>query len=396
MDRFDIVIAGGGTAGLSAAAAFGSLGLSVLCVDPAPGDAPDGPGGDLRTTAILAPARQLLEEVGLWAALAPHATPLTVMRIVDAGASPDAPLRRDFLAAEAGQDSFGWNIPNRAMKHALAARLAAMPGVELRRGTAFRSRLADLEAVEVGLSDGSRVSARLLIGADGRDSAVRAACGIGARSWRSGQKALVFAVTHDAPHEGVSTEVHASGGPFTLVPLPDHEGRPCSAVVWMTEGREAARLLDLPPDAFAEAVNARSAGVMGPLVPVGPRQLWPVLTRTADRLTARRTALMAEAAHVVPPIGAQGLNMSLADLRALMDLARSRPEAIGSEDWLAAYARRREGDIRLRAAGIALLNRASMAGAPPLVALRGLGLRALHGVRPVRHGLMRLGLRAGG
>ena len=152
----------------------------------------------------------------------------------------------------------------------------------------------------------------------------------------------------------------------------------------------------LPPDAFAEAVNARSAGVMGPLVPVGPRQLWPVLTRIADRLTARRTALMAEAAHVVPPIGAQGLNMSLADLRTLMDLARSRPEAIGSEDWLAAYARQREGDIRLRAAGIALLNRASMAGALPLVALRGLGLRALHGVRPVRHGLMRLGLRAGG
>jgi 2-octaprenyl-6-methoxyphenol hydroxylase len=396
MERFDIVIAGGGTAGLAAAAAFGSLGLSTLCVDPAPEGAPDGPEADLRTTAILAPARRLFEDSGLWDALAPHATALRVMRIVDAGARPGAPVARDFVASDVGQESFGWNIPNRAMKGALAGRLAAMEGVELRRGTAFRSRLAGLDRVEVGLSDGTTVAARLLLGADGRDSAVRAACGIGARTRRYGQKALVFAVTHDAPHEGVSTEVHASGGPFTLVPLPDHEGRPCSAVVWMTEGREAGRLLSLPDHAFADAANARSAGVMGRLAPVGPRQAWPIVTRTADRLTARRTALMAEAAHVVPPIGAQGLNMSLADLRALVDLARARPEEIGADGWLASYARAREGDIRLRATGIDALNRASMAGAAPLVALRGLGLRALHGIAPVRHALMRLGLRAGG
>ncbi len=277
----------------------------------------------------------------------------------------------------------------------LGERLAAAPTVAARRGVGFRSRLAGTEEVAVGLSDGTAVAARLLLAADGRDSAVRRACGIGVRTTRYGQKALVFAVTHDAPHGGVSTEVHAKGGPFTLVPLPDREGRPCSAVVWMEQGPEVLRLAALPGDAFAAAVNARSAGVMGPLVPVGPRQAWPVVTQRAERLTARRTALMAEAAHVVPPIGAQGLNMSLADLRAVVDLARARPSEIGTDPWLDAYARAREPDIRLRAAGIDLLNRASVAGAAPLVAMRGLGLRALHGIGPVRQALMRLGLGLG-
>ncbi len=386
MDSTDILIAGGGTAGLAAAAAFGTLGLSVSCVDPAPLDAPDGPDADLRTTAILQPGRALLEQAGLWDRLLPQATPLRVMRIVDAAGTH---VKRDFDAGDLGDAPFGWNIPNRVIKRAFAERLAEMPQVTLLRGVGFVGRLAQMDDVVVRLSDGRQVSARLLVGADGRDSAVRRVCGIEARVTRYGQKALVFAVTHEAPHDGVSTEVHAKGGPFTLVPLPENEGRPCSAVVWMTDGAEAVRLRALPEEEFAQAVNARSAEVMGPLTPVGGRQAWPIVTQVADRITARRTALMAEAAHVVPPIGAQGLNMSLRDLQALIDLASARREEIGNESWLLAYARAREPDIRLRALGIDVLNRASIGGLGPL---RALGLRAMHDVAPVRHALMRLGL----
>lgn len=386
MDSTDILIAGGGTAGLAAAAAFGTLGLSVTCVDPAPLDAPDGLDADLRTTAILQPGRALLEQAGLWDRLLPQATPLRVMRIVDAAGTP---VKRDFDAGDLGDAPFGWNIPNRVIKRAFAERLAEMPQVTLLRGVGFVGRLAQIDDVVVRLSDGRQVTARLLVGADGRDSAVRRVCAIGARVTRYGQKALVFAVTHDVAHDGVSTEVHAKGGPFTLVPLPDHEGRPCSAVVWMTDGAEAVRLRALPEVEFAEAVNARSAGVMGSLTPVGGRQAWPIVTQVADRITARRTALMAEAAHVVPPIGAQGLNMSLRDLQAMIDLASARRDEIGSESWLLAYARAREPDIRLRALGIDVLNRASIGGLGPL---RALGLRAMHDVAPVRHALMRLGL----
>jgi 2-octaprenyl-6-methoxyphenol hydroxylase len=386
MDSTDILIAGGGTAGLAAAAAFGTLGLSVTCVDPAPLDAPDGPDADLRTTAILQPGRALLEQAGLWDRLLPRATPLRVMRIVDAAGTP---VKRDFDAGDLGDAPFGWNIPNRVIKRAFAERLAEMPQVTLLRGVGFVGRLAQMDDVVVRLSDGRQVTARLLVGADGRDSAVRRVCGIEARVTRYGQKALVFAVTHEAPHDGVSTEVHAKGGPFTLVPLPDHEGRPCSAIVWMTDGAEAVRLRALPEEEFAQAVNARSAGVMGSLIPVGGRQAWPIVTQVADRITARRTALMAEAAHVVPPIGAQGLNMSLRDLQAMIDLASARREEIGNESWLLAYSRAREPDIRLRAMGIDVLNRASIGGLGPL---RALGLRAMHDVAPVRHALMRLGL----
>jgi 2-octaprenyl-6-methoxyphenol hydroxylase len=328
----------------------------------------------------------VLEQAGLWDRLEGHATPLRVMRIVDARGEA---VRRDFDAGDLGDQPFGWNVPNLVLKRAFTERLREMPGVRLVRGVGFLGRHAMLDEVVVALSDGQKVSARLLVGADGRNSAVREACGIGVRRTRYGQKAVVFAVTHDEPHHGVSTEVHREGGPFTLVPLPDRDGRPCSAVVWMTDGAEALRLGSLSDEAFAAEVNLRSAGVMGELTPVGGRQAWPIVTQVADRLTARRTALMAEAAHVVPPIGAQGLNMSLADLRVLLDLAAARRGEIGEDGWLGAYARAREPDIRLRAFGIDALNRASIGGLGPL---RSLGIRAIHDVRPIRHALMRLGL----
>ena len=160
----------------------------------------------------------------------------------------------------------------------------------------------------------------------------------------------------------------------------------------MTDGPEALRLVGLSEDAFAAAINDRSTGVMGLLRPLGPRQVWPIVTQVARAMVARRTALMAEAAHVLPPIGAQGLNTSLADVAALLTLMRSRPQSIGEDNWLRDYAKARESDVKLRATGIAALNLASMAGAPPLTALRSLGLRALHDVAPLRRAMMRLGL----
>jgi 2-octaprenyl-6-methoxyphenol hydroxylase len=386
----DILIAGGGVAGLVAAAAFGTAGFRVLCVDPAPPvTAADAPGADLRTTAFLQPARDLLAAAGLWDRLLPWAAPLRVMRIVDAGAP--VPVTRDFDSADISDQPFGWNLPNWLLRREMVARLAGLAGVTFRPGIGFAGMVARDGCAIVRLGDGSQVAARLLIGADGRDSAVRRATGIGATVIRYGQKALVFAVTHDRPHDGISTEVHRTGGPFTLVPLPDRDGRPCSAVVWMERAAEAARLAALDAAAFSEAATERSAGVLGRLELASSRQVWPIVSQIAHAVTAPRTALMAEAAHVLPPIGAQGLNMSLADLACLRDLAVARPEGLGSRAMLAAYARRRHPQALLRLAGIDVLNRISMA-AP--AALRGPGLRILHDVAPLRRGLMRLGLGA--
>ena len=143
------------------------------------------------------------------------------------------------------------------------------------------------------------------------------------RTFRYGQKALTFAVTHPLPHQNISTEIHRSGGPFTLVPLPDRDGLPSSAVVWMERGPEVARLMALDAPEFEAAANARSCQILGPLTLAGRRLVWPMIAQIADRMAGERLALMAEAAHVVPPIGAQGLNMSLADLAALLDLAQT-------------------------------------------------------------------------
>ena len=398
MTDTDIFISGGGVAGLTAAAAFGAAGFAVTIADPAPPitDAATE-GADLRTTAFLQPARDFLDAAGVWDRLAPHATPLQIMRIVDAGGEDPTPrVTRDFDAADIGDLPFGWNLPNWLLRRELTARLADLPNVTFLPGTGFKAMLTRTAHARVTLTDGTKLTAKLVIGADGRGSPVREAAKINAKTTRYGQKAVTFAVTHDAPHNNVSTEVHRTGGPFTLVPLPDHDGKPCSAVVWMEDGPEAARLAALPDEDFNAAATARSAGVNGPLTLASRRMVWPIISQMADRITAERVALVAEAAHVMPPIGAQGLNMSLADLAALLDLAKADPGSLGGAAMLDAYARKRHGEIKLRVTGIDLLNRASQAENPLLRDLRAKGVEALHGLTPLRKELMRLGLGAKG
>ncbi|WP_428925924.1 UbiH/UbiF family hydroxylase [Marinibacterium sp. SX1] len=390
----DILISGGGVAGLTAAAAFGAAGFRVICVDPAPPVTDrHAEGADLRTTAILQPGRALMDEAGLWDHLAPFATPLQVMRIVDAG-GPDGTARviRDFDAADISDQPFGWNLPNWLLRREMVARLRALDTVDFRPGTATRRLVTRTTEALVGLSDGGQVRARLVLAADGRNSPMREAAGIATRTRRYGQTALVFAVTHPIAHMNVSTEVHRSGGPFTLVPLPDQDGHPSSAVVWMEDGHKARALMALDVPDFEAAMSDRSAGLLGPLRLASPRQAWPIIARTAERMTAQRLALMAEAAHVIPPIGAQGLNMSLADLQCLLDLARAAPERLGDPEMLDSYGRRRMMDVQLRVAGVDLLNRSSMLPAQPLRDLRARGIAALHDISPIRRGLMGLGL----
>lgn len=388
----DILISGGGVAGLTAAAAFGSAGYRVLCVDPTPPVTSEAAeGADLRTTAFLQPSVQVLEGAGLWSRLEPFAAPLQIMRIIDAGGATEEPrLVKDFDAAEISDQPFGWNLPNWLLRREMVARLAELPNVTFRPGTATTTLLTRTSEARVTLSDGTAVRARLVIAADGRNSTMRQALGIPVRTFRYGQKALTFAVSHAIPHQNVSTEIHRSGGPFTLVPLPDRDGQPCSAVVWMETGENVARLNALPVPEFEAAINARSCQILGPLTLVTRRLTWPIIAQLAGRMAGERVALMAEAAHVLPPIGAQGLNMSFADLSALLDLSQSHD--LGSAAMLDAYHRRRHLDVEARVLGIDALNRASMLGAPPLRDLRAGALNALYSLGPVRKTLMKAGL----
>lgn len=391
----DIFISGGGVAGLTAAAAFGAAGFDIVIVDPAaPVTAVEEDGADLRTTAFLQPARDFLIRAGIWERLKPYATPLQTMRIVDA--SRDDAVERNFESSEISEEPFGWNLPNWLLRREMVARLGELPNVEFLTGVGFKSMVSRTSAGLVRLSDGSKVTCQLVIGADGRSSAVRQALGIDASTTRYGQTALTFAVSHDAAHGNISTEVHKTGGPFTLVPLPDHEGRPSSAVVWMTDNANAARLMELDAGGFASEATERSGGVMGDLSLLTRRTSWPIISQMAERLTGPRAALVAEAAHVMPPIGAQGLNMSLKDLSTLLDLADQHCATVGSPAMLDAYQKARHADVKLRVTGIDLLNRASIAGHPILQDMRRFGMQALHDVKPIRTTLMQMGLGAKG
>ena len=390
----DILISGGGVAGLTAAAAFGSAGFRVICVDPeVPVTRMEDAGADLRTTAFLQPSIPVLQAAGLWDRLAPHAAPLQIMRIIDAGGEhPDPRIVKDFDASDISDQPFGWNLPNWLLRREMVARLSDLPHVSFRPGLATTRFLTRESEAIATLSDGSRISARMVIAADGRNSAVREALGIPVKTTRYGQKALAFAVSHPIPHRNVSTEIHRSGGPFTLVPLPDRDGMPCSAIVWMETGPNVERLVNLPVPDFEAEMNTRSCHILGPLTLLSRRSVWPIISQIADRMAGERTALMAEAAHVVPPIGAQGLNMSLADLRVLLDLAQDNRADIGNAPMLDTYHRKRHLEVQARVTGIDALNRASMMGAQGLRDLRATALNALYSVAPVRKTLMRAGL----
>jgi 2-polyprenyl-6-methoxyphenol hydroxylase and related FAD-dependent oxidoreductases len=227
MDSTDILVVGGGVAGLAAAARLASDGASVIVADAKPPQPTDwaAEGADLRTTAFLHPAIETFRKAGAWDGMVPHAEALWVMRILDAGGRENRVREQaDFEAAEMGERPFGFNVANVAARGALMERLEALD-VELRAPAGLEELTLRDDAAFARLANGSSVKAKLVVGADGRDSGVRAAAGIGVRRWSYGQKAMVFAVSHTVPHGGVSTEIHRSGGPFTLVPMQTATGR---------------------------------------------------------------------------------------------------------------------------------------------------------------------------
>lgn len=392
--KTDILVSGGGIAGLTATAAFANAGFSVTCVDPAPPitNVTD-PKADLRTTAFLQPSRETLIQAGLWDRLAPFATPLETMRIVDAGGeTPEARLIKDFNASDISELPFGWNLPNWLLRRELVAEIESLANAEFVPGVGVEDVLTRENAAIVRLDDRRSFEAKLLIAADGRNSAVRQSLEIPVKTYRYGQRALVFSVSHAASHENVSTEVHRSGGPFTLVPLPDKDGKHFSAVVWMDKSSEIEKLAKLTDADLQAKCSERSALILGPLTLEGGRATWPIISQLASRMYGERTALMAEAAHVVPPIGAQGLNMSLGDLRVLLDLATSHPDGLGSRQMLEKYNKIRHREAKIRVKGVDLLNRASIVGAQGLRDLRAEALNAFYNVAPIRKTLMRAGL----
>lgn len=385
----DVAVVGSGPSGLVAALALAHVGADVAAIGPSPAAAGAGPL-ETRTAALLTSSVDLLKTLGVWDRLAGEAAPLKAIRIIDASRSLFRAPDIEFKASELGLPAFGYNIANTVLAAALYARVQEMlPAVV--RASVTGIKIDGGKAV-LALSDGASLSARLVAGADGRRSICRQSAGIGVSERRYEQAAIATSFRHTLAHEDVSTELHKEDGSLTTVPLPDPLA---SSLIWVGSREEIARLMRLDADGFGDALSERLGGLLGAVSDIGARGEFPVSGLSADRLAGERIALLGEAAHILPPIGAQGLNLGFRDAATLADCvadALKRRRDPGGEDVLEAYARARRLDIMTRTLGVDLLSRTLLTSLPPLQAARGIALHGLKSLPPLRRAVMRVGL----
>jgi 2-octaprenyl-6-methoxyphenol hydroxylase len=381
----DVIVAGGGPAGLSAALALGRSGVSVTVVDPV-----GNPADDRRTSALMVASITMLDELDVWADCVGDAAPLEHMRIIDdTGRLFRAPTV-EFSADEIGEQAFGWNIPNSVLVAALRRRIAEIPSVQLVTGSIETVDL-DEDFAEVRLADGTTLTAPLVGAADGRNSLCRSAAGIDVDTWAYDQAATVVNLKHQKPHGFVSTEFHRPAGPFTLVPLPGNR----SSLVWVEPRKIAEAMADFDDEWLARDIERISHRILGRVEIDGPRGLYPLSGLVPRRFAAHRVALVGEAAHVVPPIGAQGLNLGLRDAASIAEIvedALADGDDPGGERVCRDYDTARRVDVMSRAGAIDLMNRTLMADFLPVQALRATGITALGSIGPLRRLAMREGV----
>ncbi|MGA7388841.1 MAG: UbiH/UbiF family hydroxylase [Pseudolabrys sp.] len=378
------IVVGAGPAGLTAAIALAEGGIPTVLA----GKQPAKP--DNRTTALLAGSVAALETLGVWELCKGQAAPLKVMRIVDdTGRLWRAPEVK-FESSEIELEAFGYNIENRHLIEALERRAHTLSALRFIEDEVL-SVVPDAAAITIALKGGQSLRASLTIGADGRRSLCRAAAHIGVDERKYPQVALTVCVRHSRPHRETSTEFHAPTGPFTLVPLPENR----SSLVWVLDPVEADELTALDNAELAGKIERASHSILGKIEVEPGRGLFPLHVATARRFADKRIALVGEAAHVIPPIGAQGLNLGLRDAATISELAvvaYRDGHDIGRAAVLTNYDRLRQADVGTRMLAIDLLNRTLLSDLLPAQGARGLGLYLIDRIGPLRRAVMREGV----
>ncbi|MFL7902985.1 UbiH/UbiF/VisC/COQ6 family ubiquinone biosynthesis hydroxylase [Azospirillum argentinense] len=384
----DVVVLGGGLAGLSMAAALATAGVPVVCIDR---DSPDRQAGDdfdIRTTAVAYASMKVLEGAGVWKHMEPYAGPILDIRVADQFSPLFVHYDHTELTWDGKNQPFGWILDNKDMRRALFARAKELPGLHHLAPAQAVSIERTRAGATVTLADGRVVKARLVVGADGRRSLARESAGIKLRTWAYDQTAIICTIRHSEPHNGVAVEHFLPNGPFAVLPMTENR----SSIVWSEKRSLVDMYLKLPEDQFIDELTRRSGGYLGNIELVTRRDAWPLSVLLAERFIAERVALIGEAAHAIHPIAGQGLNLGLRDVAALAEVivdAHRLGLDVGSPEVLARFQRWRRFDTVLLAVVCDGLVHLFSNNIPPIKLARDVGMAVVNRLPPLKRFFMR-------
>ena len=385
MDRADVIIFGGGLVGLALASALDSSGLSAIVVDPADPTPRSDAGFDGRTSAVSSSSMRMLETIGVAGHLAEAGCPIRRIAVADG-------LKPGGLHFDSDDDQpLGFMHENRNLRAALHARADAGKNVWL----LWKSRVASVDrgdhGVVVALEDGRKLSAPLLVAADGRGSKTREAAGINIARWKYDHQAIVSVLRHERPHEHVAYEIFYPSGPFALLPMNDDSKGHRSAIVWSVPEQDAAGWLSLSDEDFAAEAEAAMGGFLGKIEMLAPRSSFPLGFHHAAQITAKRLALVGDAAHAIHPIAGQGLNLGFRDVAALAEVLVEGARLgldLGDRQLLDRYQRWRSLDALSVAFATDSLTRIYGVSGGTASAIRRFGMGVVGRISPLRNKLM--------
>lgn len=380
----DVCIVGGGPTGLICAYMLANCGINTALV------ATSNRKSDGRTTAFLHHSVQILKTLGLWPELSNLGTPILKIRLIDDTRGIFRAPETIFSSHEIGLDSFGCNIPNDDMQHILDEIAKTLDFLTI-YNTYADSIHTTVDDAKVFLNAGKCLTCSLIIGADGRESLIRKYAKIQTKNWNYNQCALVATLSHSELHHNVSTEFHTNSGPFTLVPLPGKK----SGLVCVVTPETAKKLISLEPKSLAMEIEQMSKSLLGKIELSGECKIFPLSGLIADCVGRNRCVLVGEAAHVLPPIGAQGLNLGIRDVAWLGEaLTKSSPQGkdFGISSIIADYNKVRKFDTWLTTTSADLLNRSLLTDFFPFQLIRALGVHTVNRIIPIRKFIMHQGL----
>jgi 2-octaprenyl-6-methoxyphenol hydroxylase len=387
MQRADVIILGGGLVGLTLAIALDRHGLTTIVVDPADPATQIAPGYDGRATAVSSSSWRMLEAIGVAAKLDGVTCAIRAIRVSE-GLKPGGIL----FAPEADDDPLGIMVENRLLRRALRETALAAGRLELLMPARPAEVVRDATGVRVALADGRLIAAPLLVGAEGRNSPARAAAGITVAQWRYDHVAIVATIAHERAHEATAYEIFYPSGPFAILPmLAGEDGRPRSAIVWSVKARDAEATSGLPDRALAHEIEKRMGGFLGAIELAGPRWNYPLGFHHAATITARRLALIGDAAHGIHPIAGQGLNLGFRDAAALAEVLVEGARLgldLGDAQLMARYERWRSLDTFSVALATDSLTRLYGLPGRAASAIRRLGMGAVQRIGPLKDRLM--------